>query len=215
MGDRKNYRPIESPLSPTADIRDVAAGLLSIYPFPIVYVADLDAIESRCSPLRLADQLSDTFARSEIWLDAGFSGVDEVDQALAADRIVPVIGSESQRDLTLVQAFRNRSVLSLDLRDSFMGPASILEDARHWPARLIVMTLGRVGANAGPDFDRLQHIKQRAGNRAVYAAGGVRDARDLEKLDAMGIEGALVATSLHNGALTHGVVASFMKSEHM
>ena len=45
MGDRASYRPLESPLSPTSDPIDVVRGLLSVYPFPTLYVADLDAIQ--------------------------------------------------------------------------------------------------------------------------------------------------------------------------
>ena len=44
MGQRDRYQPIETPLSPTSNPIDVAGGLLSIYPFATVYVADLDAI---------------------------------------------------------------------------------------------------------------------------------------------------------------------------
>ena len=213
MGERENYFPIKTPLSPTADIFDVAAGLLSIYPFPTVYIADLDAIEGKRPPLHLVNQLRDAFTQSEIWLDAGLATRGAVEEMLANDRIVPVIGSESQRDPDLVQTFDRGSpfVLSLDLRESFLGHASIFEEDQQWPVRIIVMTLGRVGANAGPDFNRLREIKQRAKSRAVYAAGVIRDQGDLEQLAAMEIEGALVATSLHNGALTPKVVASFMK----
>ena len=45
MGDRASYRPLESPLSPTSDAVAVVRGLLAVYPFPTLYVADLDAIE--------------------------------------------------------------------------------------------------------------------------------------------------------------------------
>ena len=45
MGARDQYRPIETPLSPTSDPLDVTRGLLSVFPFRTLYVADLDAIE--------------------------------------------------------------------------------------------------------------------------------------------------------------------------
>ena len=45
MGDRASYRPLESPLSPTSDPVDVVRGLLGVFPFPTLYVADLDAIQ--------------------------------------------------------------------------------------------------------------------------------------------------------------------------
>src|SRR5260370_8200284 len=43
-GQRDQYRPLASPLSPTSDPVDVMRGLYSVYPFKTFYVADLDAI---------------------------------------------------------------------------------------------------------------------------------------------------------------------------
>ena len=45
MGQRDQYRPIETPLSPTSHPADVVQGLMSVFPFRTLYVADLDAIE--------------------------------------------------------------------------------------------------------------------------------------------------------------------------
>jgi phosphoribosylformimino-5-aminoimidazole carboxamide ribotide isomerase len=45
MGDRASYRPLESLLSPTSDPVDVVRGLLGVFPFQTLYVADLDAIQ--------------------------------------------------------------------------------------------------------------------------------------------------------------------------
>lgn len=213
LGDRRSYKPIETPLSPTADMADVAAGLRSLYPFPGFYIADLDAIERRRE--RLADQLEPLLSNLDIWLDSGFNEHDDIETALATDRLWPVLGSESQQDSSVLATFHKspRLILSLDFRgDQFLGPPSILENADRWPSRIIVMTLGRIGANSGPDFERLAEIKRRAGDRMVIAAGGVRGVHDLERLQALGISAALVATSLHSGALTPDMIASLMKS---
>ena len=76
------------------------------------------------------------------------------------------------------------------------------------------MTLTRVGVSAGPDFARVSQIVARAGDRRVFAAGGVRDADDLERLEAIGAAGALVATALHDGALTQRRPRSISRSAH-
>jgi phosphoribosylformimino-5-aminoimidazole carboxamide ribotide isomerase len=96
-------------------------------------------------------------------------------------------------------------VLSLDFRgDEFLGPRELLDDAGLWPDRVIVMTLARVGTGGGPDLARVNEIIGRAGARRVYAAGGVRDRDDLCALHAAGAAGALVASSLHDGAIKTG-----------
>ncbi len=63
------------------------------------------------------------------------------------------------------------------------------------------MTLARVGSGAGPDLARLAAIRSVAGEREIYAAGGVRDAVDLSALKAAGAAGALIATALHDGRI--------------
>ena len=56
-------------------------------------------------------------------------------------------------------------------------------------------------------MDRLAAVKARVPDKRVYAAGGIRGAADLAALARAGIAGALVATSLHNGALTGAQIA--------
>ena len=69
------------------------------------------------------------------------------------------------------------------------------------------MTLARVGSGMGPDWGRLEAIKNAGRGRRVYAAGGVRDADDLSALAERGIAGALVASCLHNGTLAGAQIA--------
>jgi phosphoribosylformimino-5-aminoimidazole carboxamide ribotide isomerase len=78
-----------------------------------------------------------------------------------------------------------------------------------WPPRIILMTLDRVGTGAGPDFDALAALVQRARGRAVFAAGGVRGEDDLARLRGIGVAGVLVATALHDGRLSTTAIARF------
>jgi uncharacterized protein related to proFAR isomerase len=118
-----------------------------------------------------------------------------------------VLGAESLASLADYDSVRKAAgpsaPLSLDFRgDDFLGPPALLDDAALWPGRIIVMTLARVGSGEGPDLPRLASIIARAGARKVYAAGGVRNADDLNALRDIGAAGALVATALHDGQLT-------------
>lgn len=210
MGIRSEYAPIKTPLSLTSKPNDVARGLLSIFPFKQFYVADLNAIENKGNNNAALRQLSLEFPDLVFWVDAGIADVHDAELWLAAGLGHLVAGSETQRDSKLIRYLcRNeRAILSLDFRgDAFLGPVSLLDDANTWPARIIVMSLARVGSASGPDMSRLKTIKSRVDNRQVYAAGGVRDANDLALLAHAGITGALVATSLHNGKLTGAQIA--------
>jgi phosphoribosylformimino-5-aminoimidazole carboxamide ribotide isomerase len=203
-GDRGSYGPLVSPLSPTSDPVDGVRGLLSVYPFPTLYVADLDAIQNNGDNLRTLRRIRDEFPTLEVWVDNGAADAGALDAFIEADLGAPVIGSESQHDDALIARHRGspRIVLSLDFRgDEFQGPRDILAEPALWPQRVIVMTLARVGSGAGPDLERLASIRSIAGGREIYAAGGVRNAADLRALEERGVSGALIATALHEGRI--------------
>jgi phosphoribosylformimino-5-aminoimidazole carboxamide ribotide isomerase len=210
MGRRDRYRPIETPLSETSKPADVVRGLLSIHPFATFYVADLDAIAGSGDNNAALTGLKREFPRLEFWVDNGVADPARAGLWLDAGLGHLVLGSESQKDGNLIaELCRDRRViLSLDYRgDAFLGPAIVLEQPQCWPRKIIVMTLARVGSAAGPDLDRLSAVKIRAPEKLVYAAGGVRGAADLAALALLGITGALVATSLHDGRLTGAQIA--------
>jgi len=200
MGDRASYRPLESPLSPTSEAVAVVRGLLAVYPFPTLYVADLDAIQMNGDNFPALRRIRSEFPALQMWVDNGAADPAALEALIGADLGTPVIGSESQRDSQLIALHRGsrRIVLSLDFRgDAFQGPPEILAEPALWPRRIIAMTLARVGGGAGPDFARFVAIRSIAGGREIYAAGGVRDAADLSALKAAGASGALIATALH------------------
>lgn len=208
-GHRDTYQPIVSRLSPTSMPRDVLAALLQLHAFTSVYIADLDAIEKTGEHAQIITDLARQYPDIEFWLDAG--GTARAGMT-AADNIRGVIGSESLRDVAALGASDAAAILSLDFRgEDFLGPPDLLDAPGLWPDRVIVMTLARVGSGTGPDLDRLASIKQRAGARRLYAAGGVRDAADLEALRDAGAAGILVASGLHDGRLSPADLAHFSR----
>ena len=190
-GKRTAYRPIETPLANSTEPADLARGLRALFPFRKIYVADLDGIEGRGRNTRLVPSLSQVLPHTEIWIDAGTGSRGAARAVLAAPIATLVVGSESLENVRvwhdIVAEAPLRTVLSLDFRGSeFMGPEALLDDPTLWPARVIVMTLDRVGSGGGPDVARLQEIASRAGSRRVYAAGGIRDRADLDRIRAAG-----------------------------
>jgi phosphoribosylformimino-5-aminoimidazole carboxamide ribotide isomerase len=201
-GDRSSYMPLATPLAASADPVDVARGYLSVFGFRTLYVADLDGIEGRGADRGMVMRVASATYGVDLWVDDG-SG--------SADRSLPrtpVIGTESVASARPIKDAEMRGapcVLSLDFRgDAYQGPSELLDDASLWPERVIVMTLARVGMDAGPDLDRVRDIVRRANGRRVYAAGGVRGREDLVALHEAGAAGALVATALHEGKIRAG-----------
>ncbi len=212
-GDRARYAPINTPLAPgSADPVAICAGLLGVYPFMKMYVADLDAIAGGAPNREAISATSSALPDIELWVDDG-RAPSAAQAALPARRLRYVIGSETLGAMSGFDAMPLGSppaaarpgILSLDFRgDDFLGPPDLLARPNLWPETVIVMTLGRVGSGAGPDFERLSGIIARADGRQVIAAGGVRNVADLEALAAIGVAGALVATALHSGQIKAG-----------
>ena len=58
-GERANYKPLVTPLSPSSDPCAVMDGLMALHPFPVIYLADLDSIEGRGAKLELTSAIVD------------------------------------------------------------------------------------------------------------------------------------------------------------
>jgi phosphoribosylformimino-5-aminoimidazole carboxamide ribotide isomerase len=206
QGLRHSYAPLISKLASTSAPLDVAAGLLAVHPFPAIYIADLDRIESHGSHEGTLVALRAAFPGVVFWVDAGVRDAEEARSWLARHEDAHlVLGSESLQSPKVLETLapEARVILSLDYRgDSFAGPKALYEMVHLWPRRVIVMTLSRVGGNAGPDMKRLLEVKRHAPQVMLYAAGGLRGPSDLKELDQAGIRGVLVASALHDGRLT-------------
>lgn len=200
-GRRDDYRPLRTRFASTSAAERVARGFRTLHPFTTLYIADLDAIEGRGDNRTAIDAVAEALPDVDLWVDAGRARVEAM---RSAARRVRVVGSESLAD-DAAAALRCQPppILSLDFRDdAFLGPPALLSSSDLWPQRLIVMTLARVGMREGPAFSLLGDIIARAGDRSVFAAGGVRGVEDLVSLRACGAAGALVSTALHEGRLT-------------
>ena len=121
-GHRREYRPIQTPLSQTSAPADVVAGLLRLFPFRRLYIADLDAIERRGGHRAEIAALAATFPQLELWVDNGADERAGVEDWLAVNAGCLVLGSESQRDCTLVRDLTHepRAVLPR-LRSRFLS----------------------------------------------------------------------------------------------
>src|SRR4051812_35421584 len=203
-GERDSYRPLAPALAASAEPTGVVHGLLTLHPFRSLYIADLDAIRKQGQHSATVRALHAEHPDLDLWVDAGFANACPCGRLLGSGIGRLVLGSESQKDTDLLVSLagESRLVLSLDYKGPTpLGPPDIFARVDLWPERLIVMTLAAVGGTAGPDLARLAEVLAVAGQRRVYAAGGVRDASDLRAVRELGCAGALVASALHDGRL--------------
>lgn len=212
-GLRRSYQPISSVISSNAEPENVIDSLFELYPFKTIYIADLDAIQMTGTQNKIISRLASQYKDCEFWLDAGINPIQDKNNGYSNDNIKLILGSENkltkQHLISLLKD--NPSILlSLDFDEhELIENDYLLESNSLWPEDVIVMTLSRIGSNNGFDKQCLNNILSLAKNSKVYAAGGIRNMEDIEKLKLMNVSGALVATALHNGAITKEDLLNF------
>ncbi len=204
--NRLDYRALHTSLCPSSDPLVVADSFLALHPFRTFYIADLDCITGAGNNFAVIRRLRSHHPELQLWIDAGIRHQDDYHRLKENDLGVVVVGSETLRDKLLLDKIATGRasdvVLSLDFRGpTFLGPPGLESRPDLWPQRLIVMALARIAGTRGPALRTLTRTVAHACSRAVFAAGGVRDNADLQRLQAAGASGALLATALHSGRL--------------
>jgi phosphoribosylformimino-5-aminoimidazole carboxamide ribotide isomerase len=208
-GERSAYRPIRSSLCESSAPLDLAPRLLERAASDTLYIADLDALMGGELQFDILAALLDHLPTVHLWLDGGFrdaAAIDTLRQRLGtrADRVTPIVASESLADADTarrcLEAHRAHCILSLDrCQGSLLDAADCHAHPEWWPERVIVMTLDRVGADAGPDLEALRALQALRPDVRLIGAGGIRDAADLQRAASSGAQGWLVASALHDG----------------
>lgn len=200
QGRRLDYRPLLSPLCPTADPFELVRSLRVQRHFPTLYIADLDAIQQDGNQIALLSRIHDACPDLELWFDGGFRTRSDLEAAKILDRVCAVVGSETWSEYGAPPT--TGTMLSIDSdTDGPRDPSGICEDPLRRPSDLILMNLARVGSRQGPDTQLLKTWRDKAPGARLYLAGGVRDIRDLAVAASAGAHGVLVASALHDGSL--------------
>lgn len=206
QGLRNQYQPVQSIISNSADPEAVLSSFLKLYPFKVIYIADLDAIQKKGTNQRIILELAVQNQQCDFWIDAGLASIIQREPGNKTDNIKLVLGSENKLpENELNQLLNNKPelILSLDFVESKLKENNyLLKNSSIWPNQIITMMLSRIGSSKGIDTDCLNTVIKLAGGKNVYAAGGVRNKRDLIQLKSIGLKGVLLATALHNGTIT-------------
>lgn len=224
-GERHHYQAIQSLLTHSSKPLDIVAALLEYYPFPQLYIADLNAIQKLGNTYdtnySVIASIAQHFPKLKVWLDAGISNTTQY-KFWKELNVTLIVGSENftsvdnylslNLDQTTHSTPSANFVLSLDfMPNGYQGPSELLVNTKHWPKDVILMSLAHVGANQGTNIELLEQFKQEASHFNLYAAGGVRNFDDLTALKQIGIHGALIATALHQKQLSYAQLETLLK----
>jgi phosphoribosylformimino-5-aminoimidazole carboxamide ribotide isomerase len=217
-GDRKNYRPLQSVLCGAPDPADLAGAFRDRLGLHEIYVADLNAIQG--SSRGDHEQIITEMARMqsmEIILDTGVSDPDGARNWLDLGIHKVVIGAETLVSVDALQHLpasigRDRLLFSLDMQAgkvlapcadvAAMSPVQLLDRLRSdgWK-EVILLDLERVGTEKGPIWSLAAKARLHFQEMDLLIGGGVSNFQELLQLQSMGLDGVLLATALHNGAI--------------
>ena len=145
-------------------------------------------------------------------LDLGATSMDDVHLGHEmADSIV--IGTETATHDLLESAtgFYPRSInMSIDIKGGQiltpeptfkLPPIELIQMLNSYDINdLIILELSKVGTSSGINTEFLQQMVDHSDHN-ILLGGGVKDKDDISLLKDVGLEGVLVATAVHNGAL--------------
>lgn len=213
-GERERYQPVRSILAANAEPLEVARGLQAATKSSTFYIADLDAIQGKGHNRLAIDEIASNLD-VELWVDAGVTDAGSAKRLIQAGADVIVIGSETLSALQQLRSIcrsvpRDRIVFSLDLvgwrvlsrTETLKGmtPSQALACLiAEGLDRFILLTLDAVGTGDGPDLSLFQAARHEYPGHQFIAGGGVKTPDHLQALLHAGMDGVLVATSLHRG----------------
>lgn len=219
-GERQSYRVLRSPLT-GATLKHTAVNLLQTAGSSRLYIADLDALLGE-PPSQAVTELLTDLTGCEYLLDRG----RQLGRELPSN-VRPVLpleaGWSAEEHAELLRQWQaHRPLFSLDLRKGQLveeyrswnvsGPEAILPLVAHVRAigyqALVVIDVSHVGTESGVEgiCPLVRSIRQRWPDMEIVAGGGVRNARDVQKLKTAGADAVLVATVLHRGSWNESAI---------
>jgi len=212
-GKRELYQPITSAICDSYNPESILSAFLELYPFKIIYIADLDAIQGKKNHSRIINKFAENYKECEFWVDAGLKHVRAKKSDYVGKNIKLILGSENNISLTEYQNIINSKpeiLLSLDFNENgLINNSYLLDNASNWPKRVMIMMLHLVGSNSGFDENILANILEINKHSEIYVAGGIRNSNDIKSLHLKNIHGCLVATILHQQKITKEELDAF------
>lgn len=226
-GQRETYRPLQSDLTPSSEPLDLARAIRAAFGLTEFYVADLDAILHQQQNRSLYESLlADGFT---FLLDCGLRTAADCAALIDFEGISIVAGLETLAGPDELKALvrqwgRERTLFSLDLKQgqplvsaaagngfaAYEDPLHIAELAREQGVeQLILLDLAQVGTGQGTGTEALcSTLRSQHPELTLVTGGGIRNADELKEQAALGADGVLVASALHDGRLGRDQVLS-------
>jgi phosphoribosylformimino-5-aminoimidazole carboxamide ribotide isomerase len=182
---------------------------------PLVHVVALAAARDGGVPLELASAVVAAAAPVSVQLGGGVRSPADAEALMGTGVARVVVGTAAFGETPLrefVDAIGDRLAVAIDVAGGIVRTAGWLESseltteealrrcADAGVATVVCTAIDRDGTRAGPDLDLLREVRGRFGGR-VLAAGGIRDAADVDAVRRLGVDGVVVGRAWLDGTL--------------
>jgi phosphoribosylformimino-5-aminoimidazole carboxamide ribotide isomerase len=151
-----------------------------------------------------------------VQIGGGIRTEADVDQMLSAGVARVILGTAAVQDSALIAhlaaRYRDAIIVGVDARDGYVATAGWLETAtiratdlvdsmaERGVARVIYTDIARDGTLTEPNYAATSELIRPAGP-AIIASGGIAGVSQLQRLAALGCEGAIIGRALYTGAI--------------
>ncbi len=182
---------------------------------PFVHVVALAAARDGGAPVELAAAAVAAAAPVPVQLGGGVRSPADAEALVAAGVARVVVGTAAFGETPLrafVDAVGDRLAVAVDVAGGIVRTAGWLESSELTTgealarctnagvATVVCTAIERDGTRGGPDLELLRDVRARYAGR-VLAAGGIRDASDVQAVRDLGLDGVVVGRAWLDGTL--------------
>ena len=180
----------------------------------LVHVVALGAARDGGAPVALARGAVTAAAPVPVQLGGGVRSVADAEALVAAGVARVMVGTAAFGSIPLeefVAALGDRLVVAVDVADGIVRTAGWRDSSELTTAdalarctaagvaRVLCTAIDRDGTMSGPNLDLIREARAGFGG-AILAAGGIRDAADVDAVRGVGADGAVVGRAILEGA---------------
>jgi phosphoribosylformimino-5-aminoimidazole carboxamide ribotide isomerase len=182
---------------------------------PCIHVVALGAARDGGAPVVLARGAAAAAAPVPVQLGGGVRTVADAEALVAAGVARVILGTAAFGPLPLagfVDALGGRLAVAIDVAGGVVRTSGWLESGRLTTAaalarcteagvtHVVCTAIDRDGTASGPDLELLREVRALFAG-TIFAAGGIRDAADVDAVRATGADGAVVGRAHLEGTL--------------
>ena len=205
-GNRSTYTPLDTIYAPSSDPVQIANGL-KINGASEIYIADLDLIEKQGHNIHTVKTVNNILP---VMLDAGIKDFDSfkfyLDFAYKLIVATETINSVNEIKKIFNTFPKERIVVSVDIKEGELYSTNLDLNILEFkevlkqinPNEIILLNISDVGTNKGFDSSFIKYFEDFKDKLII--AGGIKN-EDLTYIESLGINKALVGTSLHKGLI--------------